>query len=764
MKGVRRFLRLGAALPLAALAACGGGSGVNSTPAPVVPTPTPTPAPTPTPTPTPTPPAIDYDTAEYQRSSGAISAKAITAYQFGATGSGVTVGVIDSGINPALAEFAGRISPASTDTAASRSMGDDDGHGTAVAAVIGAARNDSGMLGVAFDATLLIARSDTPGSCDNADGCSHPDAAITRGIDLAIANRARVVNISLGGESVDAGLRAAIGRATAAGLVIVISAGNEGEKPEGGNPDPFALVALDPVARGQVIIAGAVDASDQIASFSNRAGSGQSQYLTALGVRVRSIDQTGTGFFYSGTSFSAPVISGAAALLAQAFPNLTGAQIVKLLFDSARDLGASGDDAVYGQGVLDIARAFRPQGTLALAGAAMPVSAIGGIGSPPIGDGGQTAQIATVALNSYGRAYRVGLGSAIDTPGRAAGLSAALRLHARALGMQGGATAISLAIADRDAPGGTPLFLNPTQARYARATAGYVASRIDARTQAAMGIATSAGTIAAQLAGNAEPAFLIADAPARSLGFERTSGGAVAIRRMLGSTGLTLTAEQGDVLLYARGSARALRGDYDRYGYDRMSVGLDRRLGAFRLGLEASRLDERRTVLGARFGPALGGDGALSWFLDASASFDPGDGWTLGGTLRHGKTHARAGGALTGGARLRSAGFSLDVTKTGLFSRGDRFALRLAQPLRVTSGGFDLTLPTGYDYASLTPIYSLQRIDLAPRGRQRDAEAVYGRMLGRGWLSANLFYRQDPGNLWYAPDDMGAAMRWSVEF
>ena len=60
--------------------------------------------------------------------------------------------------------------------------------------------------------------------------------------------------------------------------------------------------------------------------------------LAALGYRNRTLNQEGTAYYYSGTSFSAPTITGAVALLAQAFPNLTGAQIVDILFKSADDL------------------------------------------------------------------------------------------------------------------------------------------------------------------------------------------------------------------------------------------------------------------------------------------------------------------------------------------------------------------------------------------------------------------------------------------
>src|SRR4249919_1233267 len=98
----------GLMLTLSACGGGGGGGGIGSTPPPpstLTPPPTTTPPPPPPPPP---PPGTNFDTSEYERSNGAISSGAITAWQKGATGQGVKLAVVDSGINPALAEFAGR--------------------------------------------------------------------------------------------------------------------------------------------------------------------------------------------------------------------------------------------------------------------------------------------------------------------------------------------------------------------------------------------------------------------------------------------------------------------------------------------------------------------------------------------------------------------------------------------------------------------------------------------------------------------------------
>ncbi|MFM2370392.1 MAG: hypothetical protein RIS85_114, partial [Pseudomonadota bacterium] len=232
---MREFMRTGQVAMVAlafALSGCGGGGGVSSTPAPA-PTPAPTPMPTPVPTPTPTP--VSFDTAEYRRSDGPPLHGAITAWQAGATGRGTTIAIVDSGIDAVSPEFAGRISDASTDVVGSRGIGNaDDDHGNQVALVAAAARNNTGVMGMAWDATIQMLRADTAGSCTESDGCTFSDTAIASGIDAALRAGARVVNLSLGGDPANAALRATVARATAAGLVVVVSAGNDGDSTEAG--------------------------------------------------------------------------------------------------------------------------------------------------------------------------------------------------------------------------------------------------------------------------------------------------------------------------------------------------------------------------------------------------------------------------------------------------------------------------------------------------------------------------------------------------
>lgn len=750
-------LSIGVAMPLVLLTACGGGSGgggIASTPAPA-----PMAAPVPPPAPAPAPvAAISFDTAEYRRSNAAVQAQALTAYNAGFTGSGVLVGVIDSGIDTNSAEFAGRISPLSTDFAGSRGLQDEGGHGTAVSNILLGSKNDVGIHGVAFAASLLVLRTDTPGSCASMPmggtegGCSHNDNAIAAALDTAVTARARVVNVSLGGSPANNRLRSAIDRATAAGIIIVFSAGNEGvtSPTMAVNPDSLAQIANDPIARGLVIIAGATDANGTITDFSNKAGNSAASFLVALGSRVRAVDQTGTSYLYSGTSFSAPVVAGAIALLAQAFPSLTPAQIVALLYRSATDRGTAGVDAIYGNGELNIARAFQPQGATSLAGTAVPVSLTGNATlGLAMGDAAR-GQIAAVVRDEFGRDFDVDLSPTLQRTAITRALASGLALGGRTMATSGSRTSFALSIDDRNraANGSERLLLSPTQAAQSQVLAGAMAFAVSKNLHLGIGAGRGAEGLVRSPDDARTPAFLIAD---RSL--DRAPMGAFAVRQQLGKLGVTLTAESGDMRLWQQSEAGPLDDRMQRYAYSEVSAAVDGARGPFSFAARLTRLDERATILGSRFGAALGGNGAVSWFADIGAAVTPLDNWRLGASLRHGWTRLDAN-SVRGASTLTTRALSADVARRNLWVTGDSFALRYAEPMRVSGGGLDL-LALGS-----TP----QRLSLTPSGRERDWEAVYARPLGMGWVTANTYWRRQPGNYAAAPDDIGAALRYAVEF
>ncbi len=742
-----RFLA-GCVFPLCVLAGCGdsGGGSIASTPTPPPAAVSPPAAPAPSPTAV---PAVNYDTAEYRRSNGAVQAQALAAYNAGATGAGVIVGVIDSGVDATSAEFAGRISALSADFAGTRGIQDEGGHGTAVSDVLLGARNDSGIHGVAFNATLLALRTDTPGSCTTGtDGCSHNDNNIAAALDAAVSARARVVNISLGGSPPNTRLRTSIDRATAAGTIIVISAGNDGvtSPTAAENPDMLAQVANDAIARGLIIIAGAADSTGALADFSNKAGNGAANYVTALGVRIRAVDNTGTAFLYSGTSFSAPVVSGAIALISQAFPNLTAAQIVALLYRSADDRGATGVDAVYGRGEINLARAFSPIGSLSLAGTAVPVSLTGNATLGGTMGDAPKAGLGAVIRDEFERDFNVDLAPTLSRAPIQQALANGLAQGSRLLSAAGRRASFALAVDTDSTP--RPLMLTARDADRARVLAGSVAIAVSRDLKLGFGGGRGADGLLPGAQDDREPAFLIVD---HSL--DREPLGAFAVRRAFGRAGLTLAAESGRMRLWQRSDLGSINDGIRRYAYAELSAGLDGRAGPVALSAKLTRLDERATVLGSRFAGALGGNGAVSWFGDMGVTLSPFAKWRLGASLRRGWTSPD-----TGSVRARSVlltqGLAASIARDSLSVDGDSFAIRYAEPLRVVGGGLNLlALGNGP-----------QMLSLSPSGHERDWEAVYARPLGRGWLTANTYWRRQAGNYLNAPDDLGAAVRYSFDF
>lgn len=714
----------GLALLLAGCGGSGGGGPVVSQPAPPAATPAPTPAPAPAPAPS------SFDTAEYRRSTAAVGVQALAAYDRGASGQGITLAVIDSGVNPALGEFAGRIAPASRDVAANRPLLDERGHGTSVAGVALAARNGSGIHGIAPQATLLALRADTPGSCDD-QGCSYATPAIAAGLDAAVAGGARVINVSLGGAATTSALRAAAARAGSAGIVLVLSAGNESLP----GAEGFAnqLAAVSPAT---TLVVGAISDAGEIAEFSNRAGTLAANFLVAPGVSVRSFNQDGTAFLYSGTSIAAPVVSGSVALLAQAFPALTGAQIVEILLRTADDLGAPGVDAIYGQGRVNLARAFQPVAGLTTAGGT-PVT-LGGVLGGPLGDGGalRGALAAVPAVDGYARAFTVDLAQGLvpAAPGRLAARllgTPAMRAETQAGGSVAsfrlGGDPRSLWAGDR----ATMAALGPGQAPMA-SPAGHVRLALHGGQVIAAGHGEAASALLLLADGTAAPPDLVTADPLLPIGSRPL--GAAALAQPLGD--FRLAAAFGQALLpFERGQAQAR--------HSTALVRLSRQLGGLELAGTLRLDDERGSLAGTRLSRGFGLAGGRTVSFGMAARLALGR-WSLAGDWRQARSRlALQPGLIAAAGPLQGDAVSLAISHAapiGLFSLAVTRPLALAGPLWLAGRS--------------------EAVQLGPLARETAVEAGFARPLRDGGrVQFSLFHRRHPGHVATAPPDAGAAVQ-----
>ena len=582
-----------------------------------------------------------------------------------------------------------------------------------------------------------------------------------------------MINLSLGGSAPNSTLLAAFQRAVSAGIILVISAGNDGDTPQGANPDSFALVPAQNFPNN-VIIAGSVGVTcgtnctdlSQISEFSNKAGTGAQNYLAALGYRVLAPDHTGTLFLWSGTSFSAPVVTGAVALLAQAFPNLTAQQILNLLFTTADDLGAIGTDNIYGRGRLNIARAFQPQGTTTLAASSIPVGqATSGDLPPAAGDGGgscpegttcASGKLGVIILDGYSRAFTMDLAKSLRSSQADRPLHRALDggSTVRSSAVSAGPLTVAMTVAERPQARGVfeaeRFGIGPEDARKARLVAGAAIARLDKRTAAALGFSEGAKALERRLAGAEAGAFLVARDISGDPGFAARRDMSMAVRRDLGPVGMTFSSETGEVWQDSQTTATGSP-------YRWTSVSFDRDFGKTWLSAGVSKLEEKRTFLGGRLGEAFGGGGSQSIFVDVEARRQLGKGLVATLSARRGWTDFAAGS-------FQSGAYAFDLQKWGVMRRGDRLGLRIAQPLRIETGGLGLMLPTAYSYETQSATSNWSTMSLSPSGREVDAELSYSTPVAGGWLGGNFFARRQPGHIRSADTDVGGAVRFTLGF
>ena len=237
---------------------------------------------------------------------------------------------------------------------------DDNGHGTHVAGIIGAIRNNGiGIAGINPAVSIMALK------VANSDGYAK-SARIAAAIYYAVDHGAKVINLSMSGEVPTAVTLEALRYAEQNDVLVVAAAGNFAASAEAGG-----YAAVD-----SVLAVGALTADNKRARFSNV---GANVDVMAPGTDVLSLRARDTDFilltdapgyqpgaavvaqdYYlaSGTSFAAAIVSGGASFLMSARPALSARQIRRVIEQTALDLGAPGHDDVSGFGVLNLAGAL----------------------------------------------------------------------------------------------------------------------------------------------------------------------------------------------------------------------------------------------------------------------------------------------------------------------------------------------------------------------------------------------------------------------
>ena len=714
---------------------------------------------------------------EYQGMGGLSEVGASTYYNGGSnpngyTGSGVTVAVIDSGIDIDHPEFVGGLHPASRSLVGG-SVNDIGRHGTFVAGVVGASRNGNVMHGIAFNSTILALRTDLPGTCPAS--CLYGQTELAAATDVARVEGADVINYSLGSFGGTATVfRNALVNAANAGSVIVAAAGNEflDDPVLAVNPvNPAALVATEAALQGPMIVAGAYNTgTGDIASFSNRAGIAQDYYLLAPGVNLVTTDIGGGYATVSGTSFAAPLIAGAAALLKERFPALTPTQIVDILLVSAVDLGPVGTDAIYGRGLMDLTAAAAPLGTLSIPS----TSSVDGGGSDPdtttltlgaaFGDAfsGSGALANAIFLDGYGRDYNIDLRASISTRSTGPDLEGFLtggdgeRLETSLTP----ATRIQIRSDDVDAEPSRWLgaSLDEDRSDASFSMRHQITEGTDITVSQGQGAGGRFGLLGAgaPVGGN-----MLAASDTAFIGMADTGGNATVSTRLGGGTQMRL----------GIGLNEAALGKELEDGAENASVYIAEMShlaeSGLRLGVQVGRLVEEDGLLqaGGEGGFSLGGS-ATTDFVSAFGVVPLTENIDLFGSYTTGNSDAGSLSTdLVGGfSDVRSESMSLGMAGRDLFAGGDRLSIAVMQPLRVTGGTATVTAPQSRTLEGAVN-FQQETVGLEPTGRETDAEISYGFSLGpQEQLDFSFVTRFEPDHVQDASPEFSAGVRYRLNF
>jgi len=348
-------------------------------------------------------------------------------------GSGVTVAVIDSGVNPDVSDLAGSVitGPDYTGVTTSPASGNWGVHGTWMASLIAGHGHNGGLggvVGIAPEARILSIRV-IPDRQDPHYGKyeREPETVIQQsladGIAYAVAHGARVISMSIGYSAPSGLVRQELQKAYDRGVVVIASAGNSGgpaDSSRGGEaPESF------PANYPGVISVGAVKSTGAVAGFSS---DNLSVQVAAPGVLVPAQGRDGQYWYVSGTSPACALVAGVAALIKSRYPGLAPDLVANALTSTTTDRPPGGYDSQVGFGIVDAAAALAKAGELAgarttEAGLKATVRYRGVLPQPPVGSrgSGQLVLFMLLALTSLVLTAAAGtrLAALRRAPGRA---------------------------------------------------------------------------------------------------------------------------------------------------------------------------------------------------------------------------------------------------------------------------------------------------------------------------------------------------------
>jgi subtilisin family serine protease len=763
-----------------------------------------------------------FETAEYAAMQGLALINASSAYARGANGSGVALGVIDSGVYAEHLEFAdglgNKVSVVGSDYGGNNQRDNAAlSHGTMVAGVIAANRDDRNhstfnMHGVAYNASIRVYEIPLQPS----DGPYDPVglADLDFGTDNYFASRfgamtdeVDIINMSFGfsGLVTDysaSAIQSRLGntltalrqsnRPLGSRTIFVVSAGNGfGDRDQFGNeidatsPELLSgLPYLFPELQPYMLAVAAVDSSGSIASYSNRCGVAAPFCLAAPGGGDTDADGNFThreviwstnsppedapagNHYYGGsigTSFAAPLVSGSLALLKQLFPTVGNYELVNRLLVTANKSGIYADSSIYGQGLLDLNSATRPVGNL---GSPIGNNLDAGLMAPNTNSihivGNALGHALQASLRQQNMALFDQLGFPFYQP--ASTVVSAVPQRFKSLPLRHGREIsadghrVLLGLGQNPWPEDFRLQGNPNQ----QVQSDYIALQFHS--------ANGGERFAAV---NANPGWffgLYGNAIVSPSSTEDDSSFAAPwlryARHGWSSGGAIATGSRQKLRLGLFNGRASWDRDQPRGELQAEGALLEYSLRG--LSIQTGFVHEQQSFLGTSLGSALGSMArAETFFVGLNGYLQITPSWQALVALYRGNTHT---GEVTSQVfavdpQIRSNSWALGLNGRSLWRANDQLSLYVTQPLRVERGRAALKLATGR-----TPdrqvIFQTMPIELQPDGRDQRLELGYHlptKIAQRqAWLSATSQYIYQPNHSALMPDQLVVKLMLSI--
>jgi len=647
-------------------------------------------------------------------------------------GTGVVVGVLDSGVDANHPALAGKIVASKNFVTAGlgSSVPDTFGHGTAVAALIAGSLDNpnSEIRGVAPGAKLAVGKLGNDGD--------FPIDRLLEGMKwLSSTRKTPIINLSLGRiEAIDAdtisAASATFRKTINKGTLLIVAAGNDSRSNQVSFPATFANQGW---ANGQIIVVGALttDQSSEIypnttpnvrAEFSNYDPDMAAFTVYAPGVLVTTANSgmvpgdPGPHQRMSGTSASAPIVAGQAAVIKSNWKFLHASDVAGIIFQSATRICSDGSSAIvcaaksspdreYGWGVVNVAASLKPIGTLTVlsaSGAAIRDFTSKSLATPRSGMASGLTGIQTLAVDHFNRAFKVSIaepqnamGADLDTiPGapNTVPTEGTPRLAFSLRSVADGTELLSHGAPRAQAHGAMELGFNGSAAQYFGLHKDFTGWR--------------------------NPYMELVGMPERHNDLSKVMH--------LGYTG-QISGWTPHALTWRIGMLGAQPGGKDTA--ELALVEIASTLGNVEYAASLGHLHETNAILGLTGSGAM----ALSTTTDTrlfnfSGLYRPSTRYALAANIATGytaATHNNAPSLINGTSETQSLAWSMGVELNQLMSARDSLHITVSMPLRTLSGSLGYTSADTQDPDTGALNFSSKNADLAPNGSERNVGLNY---------------------------------------